>query len=147
MKFRKALAGYAFVSPWVAGFLIFTAIPFVVSIYLSFTRYDIISPPHWVGLANYRYLLSSDPLFWTSLGVTLKYALVAVPIGITAGVALALFLNLNIRGISVYRTVFYLPSIVPAVATSVVFIWLLHPQAGLANGILKLVGITGPNWL
>jgi multiple sugar transport system permease protein len=139
--------GYAFISPWLAGFLIFTAIPFLVSIYLSFTRYDIVSSPVWVGFANYRKLFTEDPLFWKSLGITFKYAMVAVPVGIVAGVALALLLNLEIGGISIYRTVFYIPSIVPVVATSVVFVWILNPQIGLVNGILRYFGVVGPAWL
>ena len=144
---RKNWIGYAFISPWLAGFLVFTAVPFLVSVYLSFTRYDVVSSPVWVGLANYRKLLSEDPLFWKSLWITFKYSLVAVPVGIVAGVALALLLNLEIGGISVYRTVFYIPSIVPVVATSVVFVWILNPQIGLVNGILRRFDIIGPAWL
>jgi len=144
---KRHAVGYAFISPWLLGFLVFTAGPFIVSVYLSFTRYDIVSPPIWVGWANYHKLLTADPLFWKSLGITFKYALVAVPVGIVAGVGLALLLNLDIRGISVYRTVFYVPSIVPVVATSVIFVWLLNPQIGLVNGLLRWFGIIGPAWL
>jgi len=157
---RRHLVGYAFISPWLAGFCIFTAIPFVASIYLSFTRYNIITPPVWVGTANYELLFGGDPLFWESLSVTLKYAMVAVPLGIVAGVSLALLLNLEIGGISVYRTIFYLPAIVPVVATSTIFIWILNPQIGLVNGLLRHIYIpripftdwggyhlVGPNWL
>jgi multiple sugar transport system permease protein len=144
---RKDWAGYAFISPWLFGFIVFAAAPFVVSIYLSFTRYDIVSAPVWVGLANYHRLLTEDLLFWKSLGITFKYALVAVPVGIVAGVGLALLLNLEIAGMSIYRTIFYLPSIVPVVATSVIFVWILNPQIGLINGLLDRVGVTGPAWL
>src|SRR5207247_3811622 len=115
---KKEVAAYTLIGAWVAGFLIFTAIPFVTSVYLSFTRYNILTPPVWVGAANYRSLLREDPLFWKSLGVTFKFALAAVPLGIVVGVCLALLLNQNVRGVSVFRTIFYLPSIVPAVATS-----------------------------
>jgi multiple sugar transport system permease protein len=146
-RLRQDLTGYLFIAPWLVGFLVFTLFPFVRSVYLSFTRYDIVSPPRWIGAANYQMLLTQDPLFWKSLGVTFRYALVAVPLGIVAGVALALLLNLNVRGMAVYRTIFYLPSIVPAVATSVVFIWILNPQIGLVNGILSRFGVLGPNWL
>ena len=144
---RKHLTGYAFISPWLIGFLVFVLGPFLVSVYLSFTRYEVITPPVWVGTANYKQLLAHDPLFWQSLWVTLKYALVAVPVGIVAGVGLALLLNLRVRGISVYRTIFYLPAIVPIVATTVIFMWLLNPQHGLVNQILRLFGVQGPNWL
>lgn len=146
-RLRRDLIGYLFISPWLIGFLVFTAYPFFSSIYLSFTRYNIVSPPVWVGWANYRTLLLDDPLFWQSLEVTFRYALVAIPVGIVAGVSLSLLLNVNVRGMAVYRTVFFLPSIVPAVATSVVFIWILNPQIGLVNMILRSFGIVGPAWL
>jgi multiple sugar transport system permease protein len=144
---RSRLAGYFFVAPWLIGFLVLTLGPFLVSIYLSFTRYNILTEPVWVGWVNYETLLFHDHLFWKSLGVTVKYALVAVPLGIVTGVGLALLLNIEIRGIAVYRTLFFLPSIVPLVATSVVFVWILNPQIGLVNGLLKAFGIIGPNWL
>jgi multiple sugar transport system permease protein len=144
---KKGLVGYAFISPWILGFLMFTAFPFLSSIALSFTRYNIVTPPVWVGAANYRTLAHGDPLFWTSLGVTVKFAVLAVPLGVIAGVGLALLLNLDIRGISLYRTIFFIPSILPSVATSVVFLWLLNPEIGLVNRLLRAVGIAGPEWL
>jgi multiple sugar transport system permease protein len=144
---RRHLAGYAFISPWLIAFAVFTFGPFIASIYLSFTRYDVVSAPAWVGLANYRNMITQDVVFFKSLWVTVKYAMVAVPLGIVAGVGLALLLNAQVRGISVYRTVFFLPSIVPIVATTVVFMWLLNPQIGLVNAILKKIGIIGPAWL
>jgi multiple sugar transport system permease protein len=146
-RVKENLVGYLFISPWLVGFLVFTLYPFIQSIYLSFTRYNIVSPAKWVGTANYRMLLTQDELFWKSALVTVKYAAVAVPLGIVAGVGLALLLNANVKGITVFRTIFYLPSIVPTVATSVVFIWLLNPNIGLVNQILKLLGIHGPSWL
>ena len=144
---RKNLVGYLFISPWLAGFIVFTLGPFVSSIWLSFTRWDIVSPPTLVGAANYRALLTSDPLFWKSLWITLKYAATAVPLGVVAGVMLALLLNSKIRGIAVYRTILFLPSIVPSVASAVVFIWILNPQIGLINSLLKRFGVIGPAWL
>jgi multiple sugar transport system permease protein len=144
---RRELTGWLFISPWLIGFLVFTAGPFLASVWLSFTRWDIVTSPVWVGLGNYRSLAMRDPMFWRALGITLKFAAVSVPLGIVAGVTLALLLNSNIRGIAAYRTILFLPSIVPAVATSVVFVWILNPQIGLINGLLKTVGIKGPNWL
>jgi multiple sugar transport system permease protein len=144
---RKNLVGYAFIAPWIIGFLVFTAGPFLVSIYLSFTRYNIITPSVWVGAANYRVLLTGDPRFWQALTVTFKYALVAIPLGVVTGVALALLLNLDLKGISVFRTIFYLPSIVPSVATSMIFLWILNPEIGLINGLLRNLSIIGPAWL
>ena len=144
---RRNLKGYLFIGPWLVGFILLVAIPFFASIYLSFTRYDVMDPPVWVGFANYKQLFTEDPLFWKSLLVTLKYAMMAVPLGIVAGVALALLLNLEIRGIRFYRTAFYLPSIVPMVATCAVFQWVLNPQLGLMNSLLRLAGMEGPAWL
>lgn len=146
-RMQKNWVGYAFISPWLIGFIVFFAAPFLLSVYFSFTRYDVVSAPVWVGWANYRKLFFDDPLFWKSLGITFKYALAAVPASIAAGLGLALLLNLEIRGISIYRTIFYIPSIVPVVATSVVFVWILNPQIGLVNGILRTFGVIGPAWL
>ncbi len=144
---KKSWAGYLFIAPWLVGFLVFTAYPFLSSVYLSFTRYNIVMPAVWVGAANYHQLLTQDPLFWKSLGITFRFALAAVPLGIVAGVGLALLLNLPLRGMGVYRTIFFLPSILPTVATSVVFLWLLNPEIGLINRLLHVIGITGPPWL
>jgi len=144
---KKNLTGYLFIAPWLIGFLIFTVGGFTASVGLSFTRWNIVTPPKWVGIANYRALLTADPLFWKSLEVTLKYAVVAVPLGVIGGVGLALLLNCNVRGVAVYRTILFLPSIVPAVASSVVFVWLLNPQIGLVNVLLSKFGIVGPAWL
>lgn len=146
-KTRRELTGLAFVSPWLIGFLLFTAWPFIRSIQLSFTRYDIVRPPKWVGLANYESLLSHDETFRNSAIVTLKYAAISVPLGVILGVALALLLNANVRGITIYRTVFFIPSIVPTVATTAIFSWILNPQIGLVNGLLGRLGVTGPAWL
>jgi multiple sugar transport system permease protein len=146
-QFKESAVGYLFISPWIIGFLAFTAWPFLQSIYLSFTRYNIVSAPKWVGAANYRMLLTQDPLFWKSAGVTIRFALISVPLAIAFGIVLALLLNINVRGIALFRTIFYLPSIVPTVATSVLFIWLLNPNIGLINRLLGVVGITGPAWL
>jgi multiple sugar transport system permease protein len=146
-KTRRDLVGYGFIAPWLTGFLVFTAWPFLRSVYLSFTRYDVVRPPRWVGIANYHSLLTNDQTFRASAWITLKFAAIAVPLGIVAGVILALLLNAKIAGIAVYRTVFYLPAIVPTVATTAIFMWILNPQIGLVNGLLAKVGITGPAWL
>lgn len=144
---RNNLIGYAFISPWLIGFLVFTTFPFLSSIYLSFTRYNIVTPPVWVGAQNYKMLLHDDPQFRIALWVTLRYAMASVPLGIIAGVGLALLLNQKIRGLSIYRTVFFLPSIVPTVATATIFLWILNPEIGLVNGLLRAVHIEGPAWL
>ncbi|RYG33730.1 sugar ABC transporter permease [bacterium] len=140
-------AGLAFLSPWIVGFLALQVWPFIGSAYLSLTSYDVVSAPRWVGVENYRTLISDDPTFWASLWVTLRYAIVAVPLNVAAGVALALLLNAEVKGQAIFRTLFYIPSILPQVATAVLFGWLLNPELGLVNGILRLVGIEGPAWL
>ncbi len=144
---KRSYLGYWFISPWLVGFLALTVLPFFISIYLSFCRYDVVSPPVFIGVQNYAELFSNDPLFWKSLQNTLLYAVFAVPLGIATAFGLALLLNLELRGMSVYRTLFFLPHIVPTVATSVVFMWILNPQIGLMNSVLGLVGVAGPAWL
>src|SRR5258708_25082926 len=98
---KKDLIGYAFIAPWLLGFVLFTAWPFFRSVYLSFTRFDVVAAPQWVGAANYRVLLTQDEIFWTAASVTLRYAAIAVPLSIVAGVSLALPLNANVRRISI----------------------------------------------
>jgi len=144
---RTNRVGLAFISPWLVGVSVFVLWPFLASIYLSFTKFDIVNAPNWVGVANYRSLLTEDPLFWKSLQVTLTYALLAVPLCAVAGVALAVLLNQKVRGMSFFRAAFYVPSVVPTVATAVVFMWILNPEIGLVNGLLKQVGIKGPAYL
>ncbi len=146
-KSRENLTGYLFIAPWLIGFLVFTLGPFIQSFYLSFTRYNIVQPPKFIGLANYRMMLFDDELFWKSLWVTIRFALCSVPMVLVIGVLLALLLNSNVRGIAAFRTIFYLPSIIPTVATTSIFMWILNPQVGMVNQILDLIGIKGPAWL
>lgn len=134
-------------SPWILGFLLLRLGPFLASIGLSFTRYNLLTPPTWVGGANYRALLRDDPLFLQALGVTFRYALAAVPLATLVALSLALLLNHSIRGVAVFRAIVYLPSILPTVATSIVFVWLLNPETGLVNVLLSHLGIKGPDWL
>jgi multiple sugar transport system permease protein len=138
--------GLLFISPWVIGFLAFTVIPFALSIYYSLTDYDIVSAPKWAGLRNFTDLMH-DPLFWKSLKNTMFYTIFAVPLSIVIGVCIALLLNMKIRGMGIYRTIFYLPSIVPIVASSILWLWLFDPQYGIINSTLYLFGIEGPGWL
>ncbi len=144
---RRNGTGLLFISPWLIGFLCFTIGPFFSSVYLSFNSYDLVHSPKWVGTANYSTLLNDDPMFWQSLWVTVRFAAVSVPLGVIVGVALALLLNTKVKGQTIFRTVFYLPSIVPAVANAVVFSWILNPEIGLVNGILRALGVEGPAWL
>ncbi|MGC8890923.1 MAG: carbohydrate ABC transporter permease, partial [bacterium] len=144
---KRRLQGILFISPWLIGFVIFTLYPFISSIYYSFTSYDVISKPVYIGLDNYRSFLS-DPLIGKSLYNTFYYAVFSIPLGIIWALVVASMLNLKVGGIAVYRTLFYIPSIVPVVASSMIWLWLLNPQYGIINGILYfLFKIPGPGWL
>jgi len=128
------------------GFLLLTAGPIVASILLSFCEYDVLHPVRWAGLDNYR-ALPRDPLFWKSLGNTL-FMVLGVPLGMAVSLGVAMLLNARVKGMAFYRTIYYLPAIVPAVASSILWIWVLNPQFGLVNVALqRLFGITGPQWL
>jgi multiple sugar transport system permease protein len=127
--------------------ILLTAGPIVVSIIYSFCRYDVLHPPQFVGWKNYWTLLTDDPLFWKSLANT-GFMMLGVPLGMAVGLGVAMLLNAKVRGMQIYRTVFYLPAIVPAVAGSILWIWVLNPKNGLINSLLKTFGATSPpGWL
>ncbi len=138
--------GYVFILPWLIGFLLFTAGPMLASLYLSFCKYDLHTLT-WVGARNYEVLLRQDPLFWKSLTNTALYVLFSVPLGLTGSLAIALLLNQKVKGLAFFRTAFYLPSLVPAVASALVWQWIFHPDAGLLNYGLSMLGVKGPQWL
>ena len=144
---HKSLWGILFISPWLVGLLLFVAGPIVVSLYLSFTSYDILSAPRWIGLGNYHRAFFEDPLFWPSLARTFYYAVVVVPLGLVGSLGLAMLLNQGLRGTNVYRTMFFLPSLTPGVALSVLWLLLLQPRLGLVNAVLGKVGLGGYPWL
>ena len=147
MRRSETLAGFAFVSPWVIGLLLLTAGPILTSIVYSFCRYDVLHPAEFVGLDNYIRLFSDDPLFWKSLANT-AFMMLGVPLGMAVGLGIAMLLNTEVRGMRVYRTVFYLPAIVPMVASAILWIWVLNPEMGLVNSLLRMAGIADPpNWL
>ena len=143
---RRALYGYLCIAPWVIGVIVFTAYHIVASAYYSMTDYSILEPPRWIGLQNYERLIMIDDLFWTSLKVTAVYTLGAVPSGVLVGYVIALLLNRTARGISVWRTVYFLPSIVPAIATAYLWAWAFSPDFGIINGVLSTIGVRGPRW-
>lgn len=146
LRGREAISFYLFVLPWIIGFLIFTLGPIIASLVFSFTDYDIMLTPSLIGLANFRELFH-DPLFYTSLYNTIYIVLLAVPLGMLVSFAIALLLNQRVRFLAAYRTAYFLPSIVPAVASAALWLYLLQPQWGLVNGFLESVGIPGPGWL
>lgn len=145
---REEIYGWLFASPWILGFLLFTAGPMLASFYLGFTEYSIASPPKFVGLANYQKALSGqDNLFWPSLLRTFTYAGTIVPIGLAGSLLVAVLLNQNLRGTAVFRTLFFLPYLVPSVAVAVLWQWIFQPEFGALNGLLSAIGIKGPLWL
>ena len=138
--------GWLCALPWITGFVVFTGGPILFSLVISFCDFDILNPARFVGLTNFRWMFTNDPLFWKSLWNTV-YMMIGIPLGMTLSLAIALLLNLKVRGVAVWRTCFYLPAIVPAVASSILWIWIFNPNSGLMNSLLASVGIHGPNWL
>jgi multiple sugar transport system permease protein len=144
---REAIAGYLFLLPWMIGFILFVGGPLVASAALSFTAFDVARPPRFVGLDNYINAFTTDDHFLDSLKLTFVYAFISVPLALFGSLLLAMLLNQRLRGTSIYRTFFFLPSLTPAVAVAILWTWLLQPDVGLFNYLLSLVGITGPKWL
>ncbi len=154
-------AGYLFALPWFMGFLLLTLGPMLASVLFSLSDYDMLHPPRFVGLENFKTMLgfhlnsesgnpavwhSNDPLFWKSLWNTLFISVLGVPLSLIVGLSIALLLNKDVKGIPLFRTLYYLPSIVPVVATAILWNFFLNPQSGLVNYLLNLIGIRGPNW-
>ena len=144
---RETLAFYLLISPWLIGLLLFVLGPMAASLVFSFTRWDLLSPARFVGLQNYEKMFTRDPLFWQSLKVTTIYTAVYVPMELAGGLVLALLLNQKLRFLGIFRTVYYLPSVLPGVAFVVLWMWILHPDVGLINTLLSYAGIQGPRWL
>jgi multiple sugar transport system permease protein len=133
-------------SPWIAGFSVFFGYPLVMSAYLSFTHYDLLSSPRWIGLANYRYLFGTDAQIWPAVKNTLWIIAVAVPLQVAFAIGIALMLARARRGVGVFRTIFYLPALAPPVAATLGFVYLLNPATGPVNTGLSHLGIQGPLW-
>jgi multiple sugar transport system permease protein len=144
--FAEQLKGYAFIAPWLVGFAAFVLLPTLLSLYYAFHDYRLTDTILFVGWDNFRDLYH-DELFWRTLGNTLKYAAMALPAGLAVSLGLALLLNVQIPGQPLFRTIIFLPSLVPAVAGAMVWLWLLNGRQGLVNLLLSYVGITGPSYL
>jgi len=143
---RNLTYGLLFISPWIIGFSVFTLYPMIASLYYSFTNYDILTPVKFVGLQNFIDMFQNK-LFQTAIYNTVYFAIFSIPISIVVSIMIAMLLNTNVRGMAFYRTVFFLPSIVPAVAAGLLWVWILNPQFGLANAILKMFGLPALGWL
>ncbi len=148
MARKEQRAAYLFLSPWLLGLLAFWLIPIGASVLISATDWNIISSPHWVGAANYREMFTDDRNFWLSIRVTLKYMFMSVPLYLVLGLALSLLLNLKIRGINLFRTILFVPSVLSGVAVAVLWVALLNPDVGAINEILRALGMSNPpRWL
>jgi multiple sugar transport system permease protein len=145
---KEQRAAYLFLSPWLIGLVAFWLIPIIASLVLSFSEWNILGSPHWRGLGNYREMLFDDRIFWVSIRVTLKYMALAVPLYLVCGLLLSLLLNLKIRGINLFRTILFLPSVLSGVAVAVLWVALLNPDVGAVNEVLRTLGVSHPpQWL
>jgi multiple sugar transport system permease protein len=147
MRRREMLEGIMYISPWILGFLIFVAGPLLASGVLSFTKYNVLRPPKFIGLNNYIYALTKDDLFLPSIGRTFYYAILLVPLAMLGSLLVAMLLNQKLVGTTAWRTFFFLPTLTPLVATALLWRWMLNPDVGLVNYLLSLIGIKGPGWL
>ena len=146
LLWTEARDGYLFILPWILGFIIFTAGPMLASLYISFTRWEMVTPSVWVGPAQYVKLFNDDR-FWLSLYNTSYYVFIGVPLHLFMALLAALAVNLNLRGIRFFRTAYYVPSLTPVVANSILWVWIFHPNWGLANAFLQWIGLEGLYWL
>ena len=146
---REAATGFALIMPWLLGFLIWTAYPLLASLYYSFTSYNVFQPPRWVGLANYQRWFTVDPSFWPSLRLTLLYGASSLPIGLALSLGVAMLLARNVRGVGIWRTLYYLPAIIPGVATILLWRWLLGTNGllnTLAAPVYTVLKMQPPSW-
>ena len=146
MQKRYTLVGILFALPWLIGFLIFQLYPIISAIYYSFTEYNVFNAPKWIGLANYIELFA-DKSVLKAFENTLYMSFIGMPIGLIIALLVALLLNMKVKGLSVFRTIYYLPSVVPVVAAAAVFIWILNPEYGLLASVLRPLGIALPSFV
>lgn len=143
----EELQGFIFILPWIIGFIAFTMGPLLFSLYASFTDYNITSKMNFVGLKNYITMFTKDPLYWTALKNTIYYVVIEVPLKTIIAILLAVMMNQKIYGIKLFRTVFYLPSVLSGVGVYILWMQMFNPTSGLVNTILGFFGIQGPAWL
>ncbi|MGQ9555790.1 MAG: carbohydrate ABC transporter permease [Anaerolineae bacterium] len=139
--------GYIMASPWILGFFLFTIGPMIASAYFSLTKYSVLQPPRFIGLANYSKLFIEDPRFRIALCNTVYFTVFQVPLSIVLALSVAILLNQGLPGERVFRTIYYMPSVVSGVAMSMLWLWLLDPNLGLVNVVLGWLGLRGPLWL
>lgn len=146
-RHRETILGYLFIAPVCLGLIIFIVGPIIGSLFLSLVEWDLFTPPHWVGFKNYARIIFQDDLFWQSLKVTFFYVSGIVPLQMIIAFLLALFLNVKIKGLSFFRTAFYMPVIVPVFASAIIWLWILNPEFGLANALMSKIGLPKLMWL
>jgi multiple sugar transport system permease protein len=146
LRRRENLEFYLFISPWLVGFVVFVAGPMLATLVLSFTQWDLLTPPKLVGAANFAKLVGDDPLFWQALKVSGIYSFVGIPLHIAFAFLVAILLNQNIRAVALIRTIFYMPSVLSGVAVAILWLWIFNPSFGPVNLLLKLIGVQGPLW-
>ncbi len=137
---------FLFTSPWFIGFVLLTVGPMIASFLISFTEWDIITSPKWVGFKNFTRLFTADPLFWKSLTITVIFTFILVPLQLILSLLVAILLNQKVKGMRLFRTIFYLPTVLPVVASSMLWLWILQPE-GLLNFFIGLLGIPAQAWL
>jgi ABC-type sugar transport system permease subunit len=143
---RRTITGYLFISPFILGVLLWVVYPAGMAGWLAFQKWNLITPPQFTGLQNFRTMFS-DVLFWKALKVTSIFTLVSVPLGLIISFVTALLLNTKVRGLAIFRTIYYLPTIVPAVASAVLWAWILNTDFGLLNSVLHYFGLAKVAWL
>jgi multiple sugar transport system permease protein len=147
LKWREAVTCYLFIAPGVLGFLIFILGPLIVSFVMSFMEYGVVTQPRFIGLENWRIMVTRDPLIWQALKVTTYYAIGSVALGVACSLLLAILMNQRIFGIYLFRTVYYTPSVISGVPVALLWLWIFNPSFGVLNTALAWFGIVGPNWL
>ncbi len=147
MRRREAIEGILYLSPWIIGFVVFVAGPLLASLYLGFTKYNVLRPAQWIGLQNYVTAFTQDPLFLPSIWRTFYYALLSVPLAMAGSLVVALLLNQRLWATTMWRTFYFLPTLTPLLAVALLWRWMLNPDVGLVNYLLAQVGIKGPGWL
>ena len=144
---KEGLTFYLLISPWLLGFLSFVLLPMIMSLYYSFTRWDLLSDPIWIGFDNYTRAFTADPLFFQALRVTFTFAIGSVPLGLVVSLIVALLLKQISAGVKIFRTIYYVPVVISGIAVMVLWTFIFNPQNGLINQFLGLFGIAGPGWI
>ena len=146
-QFRNDVRAYLFLSPWIVSLLVFTAYPMLASFFFALTKYDVLNPPTFIGAENFVTMFTRDPLYWVAVWNTIFFTCFSVPLSLLVALGLAVLLNQRAVGIGIYRTIFYLPAVVPAAAAVLLWVVMLDPRSGIVNSVLGAVGLPQPGWL